>query len=97
MHQVGAQQLFHARFVVFAPGAAFFAERKPQHGALLVQRGLGVDGFGGFVGHGLGRWCLELAGAPIGPARLLQCRPIIGRLAAFEHALENDVRVVFAA
>ena len=38
LHQLGAQQLLHAFFVVFAPGAAFFAGRKPQHGALLVQR-----------------------------------------------------------
>ena len=38
LHQLGAQQLLHAVFVVFAPGAAFFAWRKPQHRALLVQR-----------------------------------------------------------
>ena len=41
--------------------------------------------------------CLELAGAPIGPARLLERRPITGRLTAFEHALEDDVRVGSAA
>ena len=44
LHQLGAQQLLDALFVFFAPCAAFFAGRKPQHGALLVQRArLAVD------------------------------------------------------